>query len=105
MVQRCACRRDFEAAWQKAAADTDWQELAEPSQLASDQQVNEILCQTQVCHAAQTCYADPAHNLAKAFPPETVIESVLEMTGAKQDPATRRLVEAALHHGEPSHCL
>ena len=100
-MQCCACREDFEAAWQKAAADTDWQELAEPSQLASDQQVNEVLCQTELCHAAQMCYADPDHNLAQAFPPESVVDRLLDMTESRQNAAKRRLVEASLYHGEP----
>ena len=94
------CRQDFETAWQRAAAGTDWQQLAKSSQQASDHEVNSVLCQTQICHAAQICYADPVRNLAQAFPVEAVMDMLLELTGSKQDPVMRRLVEAALHHGE-----
>lgn len=84
------------------AAGTDWQHLAELSQLASDSQINSMLCQTQLCHAAKLCYADPAHSVFQTFPPETCVDMLLELTGSKQDPVVRRLVEAALHHGEPA---
>lgn len=103
--QGLGCRQDFKAAWQRAAADTDWQQLAESSQQASDHEVNSVLCQTQICHAAQICYADPVRNLAQAFPLEAVMDMLLELTGSKQDPVMRRLVEAALHHGESASAL
>ncbi|KAL3138478.1 hypothetical protein ABBQ32_006268 [Trebouxia sp. C0010 RCD-2024] len=88
---------------QRAAAGTDWQHLAELSQLASDSQINSMLCQTQLCHAAKLCYADPAHSVFQTFPPETCVDMLLELTGSKQDPVVRRLVEAALHHGYNGH--
>ncbi|KAL3155320.1 hypothetical protein ABBQ38_010884 [Trebouxia sp. C0009 RCD-2024] len=97
--QQAGYRQEFEAAWQRVAAGTDWQHLAELSQLASDSQINSMLCQTQLCHAAKLCYADPAHSVFQTFPPETCVDMLLELTGSKQDPVVRRLVEAALHHG------
>lgn len=99
-----ACRQEFESAWQRVVADTDWQHAAQLSQLSSDHQVNTMLCQTQLCHAAQVCYADPAHSLMQAFPLETLTDMLLELTGS-QDSVVRRLVEAALLHGEPDFSL
>ena len=97
--------KSFEAAWQRAAAETDWQQLADSSPQASDQEVNSTLRQTQLCHAAQICYADPAHSLAQAFPLESVLDMMLEVTGSKQDPVMKNLVEAALLHGESASSL
>lgn len=33
------------------------------------------------------------------------MDRLLELTGSKQDPVMRRLVEAALHHGESASAL
>ncbi len=95
-----ACRGEFEAAWHKAAASTDWQQLAQDSQHQSDDQVGHLLVQTDLCHAAQTCYFDEDCNVAQSFPAEAVMHFVTEQAAAGLEPSAMQLMEGAFARGK-----
>ena len=108
MSSRCdkkgACRTEFEAAWQKLVAATDWQQLAQCSQHLSDDQIGYFLSQTDVCHAAQLCYLDDDCHVRQSFAPESVTELLLEQAGSAMDAAAKQLIQGAFARGEPTWC-
>ena len=96
----CTLRAEFEAAWQKLTAATDWNQLAQHSQHQSDDQISAFLSQTDLCNAAQTCYHSEDCNVRDAFPPEGVMDFVVEQAGAGCDASAKQLMQGAFGRGE-----
>ncbi len=93
-------RKEFQDAWQKLAAATDWNQLAQHSQQQSDDQISSFLRQTDLCNAAQTCYHSQDCNVREAFPPEGVMDFVVDQAAAGLDAAAKQLMQGAFARGK-----
>ncbi|KAA6422712.1 MAG: hypothetical protein FRX49_07247 [Trebouxia sp. A1-2] len=94
-----AYRKEFQDAWQKLSAATDWNLLAQHSQQQSDDQISSFLQQTDLCNAAQTCYHSQDCNVREAFPPEDVMDFVVDQAAAGLDGAAKQLMQGAFARG------
>lgn len=92
-------RKEFQEAWQKLSAATDWNLLAQYSQQQSDDQISLFLRQTDLCNAAQTCYHSQDCNVTEAFPPEGVMDFVVDQA-AGLDAAAKLLMQGAFARGK-----
>ncbi|KAL0051061.1 hypothetical protein WJX82_001259 [Trebouxia sp. C0006] len=93
-----AYRKEFQEAWQKLSAATDWNLLAQHSQQQSDDQISTFLRHTDLCNAAQTCYHSQDCNVTNAFPPEGVIDFVVDQA-VGLDAAAKQLMQGAFARG------
>ncbi|DBB00160.1 hypothetical protein WJX77_011844 [Trebouxia sp. C0004] len=94
-----AYRKEFQEAWLKLAAATDWKLVAQHSQQLSDDQISSFLRQTDLCNAAQTCYHSQDCNVREVFPPEGVMGFVVDQAAAGLDAAAKQLMQGAFARG------
>ena len=92
-------RKEFQEAWQKLSAATDWNLLAQHSQQQSDDQISTFLRHTDLCNAAQTCHHSQDCNVTDAFPPEGVIDFVVDQA-VGLDAAAKQLMQGAFARGK-----